>query len=83
MFDGKKARAEAQKQLAPELQQILEDYSFLIGHAGSEALCECLSEILGGRTVRYCGGLVDLGIQSGRLNVKVDKNGAITELFFE
>lgn len=56
IYDGAQARQNAKQHLPDELQQILADYDYLIGHPGSEALCECLSELLGGRTVRYCGG---------------------------
>lgn len=82
VYDGRKAREEAKKNLPLEFQQILAEYDYLIGHPGSEALCECLSELLGGLTVRYCGGLINLGVQKNRLNVKVDKNGLIRDLYF-
>lgn len=82
IHDGNQARQEAKKNLPPEMQQILADYDYLIGHPGSEALAESLSELLGGRPVRYCGGLIDLGVQSNRLNLKVDKNGVIIDLSF-
>lgn len=82
IYDGKKARQDAKKLLPPELQKILADYDYLIGHPGSEALAESLSELIGGRPVRYCGGLIDLGVQSNRLNLEVDKNGVINDLYF-
>lgn len=82
MFDWKKAREAELARLEPERRQILEEFEYLVGHPCSDALRECLSEILDGRDVRIHGGLVTCDYRPDRLNLGVDDNKVITRLFF-
>lgn len=81
-FDAKKAREDELSRLEPERREIIEEYDYLIGHPCSEALRECLSEILNGRDVRIHGGMVTCDYRPDRLNISVDDNKVITRLFF-
>lgn len=70
--------------LTPEKIMILDEYDFLKGHIGSEALCESLSEILSGLRVDLVPYRSTIKLHAGTKNlcVHVDADFRIYELMF-
>lgn len=67
-----------------EKRAILEEYEFLVGHRGSEALCDALSALLGGQRVvlETCKQQLKLGTSRKILRVHVDRDYRIYDLMF-